>query len=104
MTLIGKTYIPTDNSYTKNLTGTKTYFLAGTLTGLPPKQTRIVSEPYMQEVDTVGGRKKEIEVINVSIGFDIVMVMYDADNVDRDLSEAIRRNQERMRIANEWGL
>jgi len=96
MKYIGKKYVPSDNSYTKNLTGNRNYYLAGNLLGDIPKETTIVSEPYKEtiEIGVFSKQEKECFFIDVKYKKDTLRVLFYEKNVDRDLQSAIDQNEQ----------
>jgi len=88
-TLIGKEYIPVDNSWSVNVTlcgdilrSAKTSYLAGTYR-TPPKKCIIVSDPFFCNTQTTGiSKPKEIkEMIMVEYNDETHMVLYNPEGV-----------------------
>lgn len=91
MSLIGKSYIAFDNSYTKRLDTDNQEDLpsfAGTVNS-DPKESKIISEPYML---VVGSFKQEYKFIDVEYNGEKYRVLYHALGVDSDLNEALLEN------------
>lgn len=82
--IVGKTYIPHDNSYCVNLTSSSNYpyksetsaRLAGTRIGDEPKECIILTEPFMCKILSVNGIIKEIEMILVNYNNSTYSIMY----------------------------
>ena len=89
-TIIGKTYIPSDNSFLLNLTTGLDCRLAGSLNpDILPKQTIVVSEPYEFRVRIAYlSSSNLLTFINVQYKEDVYRVMYKEENLNRSLEEA----------------
>lgn len=96
--LIGKKYIPHDNSYSKNLTNPfKDYILSGNNTGEDPKECIIVSEIYNLEIECkASGKFYTYVFIDVEFNNDTVRVLFKENNVNAILSERIERNRSKL--------
>jgi len=89
MSIIGKKYIPYDNSYCVNLTSTSGYpykndtaaYLAGTQVGDAPKECIIVSEPFLCTVPIMHGDTKEIEMVLVNYNGCTYSIMFHKDAI-----------------------
>ena len=70
--IIGRQYLPGDNSYAVNLTDSSNYpytnensYLAGTHGGMGRKQVTIVSEPFLCKIRTILGDIRQHPMIVV---------------------------------------
>jgi hypothetical protein len=96
--LIGKKYISSDNSHSKNLTGKEDYCLAGTDIS-KPKEAIIVSEPYKEKIFYF---KQEFEYtfINVNYKKNTIRVLYFEKNVNVDLKTRIKEHNKWLKTLN----
>lgn len=98
--LIGKTYIASDNSYCVNLSyPERDYRLAGTLKPYqPPREAIIVSEPYPFMINFYRGvpeKARKHIFINVEYQHDIIRVLYFSHNVEANLESRLQKDLER---------
>lgn len=87
-TLIGKVYVPNDNSWSVNVTKAgsdlcinEKRYLAGTKYGDPVRNCIIVSEPFICNVQKVGKHKCEYDMIMVEYDGETHMVLFDEECV-----------------------
>lgn len=97
-TLIGKKYVPHDNSYCKNLTNPyRDYRLAGNKIGEDPKECIIVSDIYNLEIECNASGKFYIYVfIDVEYNGDTIRVLFKEKNVQANIKERIEQNKSRL--------
>lgn len=99
MTLIGRKYVPHDNSYCKCLTTPgKDERLAGTFFNDEVKLCEITSQPYMSDVSFCG-INKTLQFINVKYGNDEYKVLFSGSNVDADV---VARERQRIKRKNDF--
>lgn len=82
--IIGKKYIPFDNSHSCNLSLQKpsgNIYLAGTLIGHEPKICTIISNPFLMKRINCEGKLKETEMVLVEYNNQTYSVMFDINSI-----------------------
>ena len=95
--IVGKTYIASDNSYSLNLSNPgKNRYLAGNNVGEKAKETIIVSELYDFTIvsNIEGNPPKSYKFVNVKLGEEIIRVLFYERNVNVNLGIRLERNEE----------
>lgn len=91
--LIGMKYVPNDNSFLLCLSDQyRVERLAGTMIDPVPKETTIVSQPYIFEVKTAIGTYEKYNFINVKYQDDVFRVLFRHSNVNVTIEERIKNN------------